>query len=130
MIRFIAILCLFTFIVTGVACEQAPTQQSAQKAEKTATSSPNQENKVTTEPAWPQVKPDEPIEVAPDLTAKNYYVVLDCSGSMGEVNCSNGLPKLVVAKTSLKKFADLVPRDANLGLLIFQENKLYERIPL
>ncbi|WP_321493445.1 vWA domain-containing protein [uncultured Desulfobacter sp.] len=130
MIRFIGILYLFASMVTGVACEQAPPQQSTQTAKDPAVLEPAHENKETTESAWPQVESDEHIEVAQDLTAKNYYVVLDCSGSMGEVNCSNGLPKLEVAKTSLKNFADLVPRDANLGLLVFQENKIYEGIPL
>lgn len=131
MIRFIGILCLFSFILTSVACEQAPPRQSAPQAKKTAADpKPKQMNQKTAESAWPRVKPDEHVEMAPDLTAKNYYVVLDCSGSMGEVNCSNGLPKLVVAKASLKKFADLVPQNANLGLLVFQESEIHERIPL
>lgn len=130
MTRLIGILFLFAFIVTGVACEQNTPPQSAPQPEKTAAPEPTHPNKQTAETAWPKVKPDEHIDVVPDLTVKNYYVVMDCSGSMGEIACSKGRPKLEVAKESLKNFADLVPMDANLGLLVFQQSEIYERIPL
>ncbi len=54
------------------------------------------------------------------MSKKNYYIILDGSGSM----TGN---KLAVAKVALKKFISLIPRDANIALTVFDRNGNYER---
>ena len=63
-----------------------------------------------------------------DLTKKNYYVVLDGSGSMRDR--AGGEVKIVAAKKAISAFAALVPATANLGLLAFDGNGITERVPL
>lgn len=48
---------------------------------------------------------------------KNMIVILDASGSMGEV--VNGVVKMTAGKEALKKFIDSVPTDVNLSLIVF-----------
>ncbi|MFH1153224.1 MAG: vWA domain-containing protein [Pseudomonadota bacterium] len=114
--------------------QQVQQVQQAQQAQPLASDPGTSGESTVSEGAgiqtWPMVGDNELVETAPDLMAKNYYVVLDCSGSMAEKGCSRGLPKLAVAKQSLAKFAGLVPADANLGLIVFQSNTITELIPL
>lgn len=56
------------------------------------------------------------------ILRRNYYVVFDASGSMGESGCSGSETKLAVAKRAFKAFSARLPADANLGLLVF-DNK-------
>jgi len=80
---------------------------------------------------WPTpIASGEKEEVAPVLTRKNYYVILDGSGSMQEVSCSDGYTKEQVAKEAVKEFAKKLPDEDNLGLLIFDNYGTTERIPL
>jgi uncharacterized protein with von Willebrand factor type A (vWA) domain len=62
--------------------------------------------------------------------AKNYYVVLDGSGSMQAKDCSGDQSKLEAAKAALAVFAESVPADANLGLQVFDKSGVRERLPL
>ncbi len=62
--------------------------------------------------------------------AKNYYVILDGSGSMKDKKCSGDQSKATVAVNALQKFASAVPSDANLGLLVFDRNGTRELLPL
>lgn len=62
--------------------------------------------------------------------AKNFYVILDGSGSMNEKECADDNTKAQVAVDTLQKFAKTVPEDANLGLLIFDDTGTSERVPL
>jgi len=64
------------------------------------------------------------------LLAANYYVVLDASGSMNEVACSAGRRKIEAAQDALAAFASSVPPTANLGLAVFENRGLAERVPL
>jgi uncharacterized protein with von Willebrand factor type A (vWA) domain len=61
------------------------------------------------------------VNVEPDqIPKKNYYIILDGSGSMtGE--------KLAVAKVALKKFISLIPSGSNIALTVFDRNGNYER---
>ncbi|MBN1798685.1 MAG: VWA domain-containing protein [Spirochaetales bacterium] len=59
-----------------------------------------------------------------NLTKKNYYIILDGSGSMQDDN------KMAIAKKALIEFVAHVPRDANLGLAVFDGSGLSERVPL
>ena len=80
-------------------------------------------------PAWPPAK-DERTAVAADLFAKNYYVVLDASGSMNEKSCNGDQAKIRAAKDALKAFVENVPASANLGLLVFDGRGVNEWLPL
>jgi Ca-activated chloride channel homolog len=83
-------------------------------------------------PAWPaaaQAK-TEGASVSGDLFARNYYVVLDASGSMTERGCSGDLTKIDAARNALAAFAESLPADANLGLQVFDARGVREQIPL
>lgn len=80
-------------------------------------------------PAWPPGRA-EPGTLSADLFAKNYYVVLDASGSMNERACSGSEPKLAAAKAALASFSQSVPAQANLGLQVFDVAGVREWLPL
>ena len=69
-------------------------------------------------------------DVAPNLLAKNFYVVLDGSGSMDSTACGASETKEIVAKRYLEIFANSLPQDYNLGLLAFDGKGITERVPL
>lgn len=64
------------------------------------------------------------------IYTKNYYFVLDGSGSM-DASCGseNGL-KIDVAKNAISQFVQSIPQEANIGLLAFDSNGTDERVPL
>ena len=64
--------------------------------------------------AWPpEIKQGEKVEIAKNLLAKNYYVVLDSSGSMSESKCAEGSTKSAVSKRAFTEFVGVVPVQAN-----------------
>lgn len=67
-------------------------------------------------------------EAAPagNQLVKNYYMVLDGSGSMKESACSGSLSKMEAAKNAVLTFAQSFPADANLGLLVFDRSGINE----
>ncbi len=77
---------------------------------------------------WPP--PAKVDRVAQDLTARNFYVVLDGSGSMSERACMGDGRKMDQAKAALDAFSKAVPRNANLGLAVFDSRGVQERVPL
>ncbi len=81
---------------------------------------------------WPGVTPDQATETdTPRLMARNYYVVFDGSGSMREQACGSGkASKIDAAKRALAAFAASVPADANLGLLVFDDQGVHEVLSL
>jgi hypothetical protein len=80
---------------------------------------------------WPpETKEGEKTAVARDLLAKNYYIILDSSGSMGERECGDGSTKSEVSKKAFAEFLKVVPAKANVGLLIFDKDGVRERAPL
>lgn len=76
-------------------------------------------NKTEKDETWPPGA-DE-VKVDPEqFSKKNYYIILDGSGSMtGD--------KLAVAKVALKKFISLIPTDSNIALTVFDKNGNFER---
>ena len=64
------------------------------------------------------------------LTAKNYYLVIDGSGSMWNEGCSDGERKMRVAKDAVMRFIDKTNADDNLGLLTFDHRGMDERVSL
>ena len=82
-------------------------------------------------PSWPAVAKDKAdAAMSGDLFARNYYVVLDASGSMTERGCSGELPKIDAARVALNAFADSLPADANLGLQVFDARGVREQLAL
>lgn len=61
---------------------------------------------------------------------RNFLIVMDASGSMGEGACRGGGRKLEVAKQALHDFSDAVPLGDNLGLYVFPENRRRPGTPL
>jgi uncharacterized protein YegL len=80
-------------------------------------------------PSWPPGR-GEPGALSADLFAKNYYVVLDASGSMNERGCSGADTKLTAAKAALAAFSQSVPAQANLGLQVFDARGVREWLAL
>lgn len=81
--------------------------------------------------AWPMLKEGQTEqEIANDLLAKNYYFVVDGSGSMDHSDCSGGLSKMQAAKNALVEFARNIPADANVGVVAFDRNGISERMPM
>ncbi len=81
-------------------------------------------------PAWPPAKEWPNATVAADLFARNYYVVLDASGSMNERGCSGDETKIQAARTALASFAESLPAHANLGLQVFDARGVQHRLNL
>lgn len=81
-------------------------------------------------PPLPAVGGQGPEITAKHLLAVNYYVLLDGSGSMKDVDCSAGKRKIDAAREALTAFAASVPAGANLGLASFDNRGIGERVPL
>jgi len=77
---------------------------------------------------WPQLSDQQ--TVASSLLAKNYYLVMDGSGSMLESECSQGSTKMAVAKTAMQTFIQQLPADSNIGLYAFDKRGIGERVSL
>lgn len=72
---------------------------------------------------WPPKLGEIPVELEPNPMTKNYYLIFDGSGSMeGE--------KLRTAKKALLEFIKIIPVEANIGLLAFDDNGISERVKL
>jgi len=81
--------------------------------------------------SWPPMGDAAPAVVpSGELLRDNYYVVLDGSGSMQRVDCSGDDSKIEVAQQALTRFVATVPPEAGLGLAVFDDNGLSERVPL
>lgn len=88
-----------------------------------------------TEYSWPAVAQSTStqsisVQVASSLLTQNYYLVIDGSGSMDEVGCSGDRRKIEVAKEAVNIFIDSIPKDANVGLLVFDNQGIGERVAL
>ncbi len=75
---------------------------------------------------------DIPAPVADDnLMDGNLYLIVDGSGSMADVGCSDGKPKADAARGAILSFLDKVPaQGVNLGLILFDERgaKIYSEL--
>ena len=68
---------------------------------------------------WPYIADEEQLELADKLTAKNFLLIFDGSGSMKESGCSDGRPKVEVARSAVAEWSQTMAEDANLGLVAF-----------
>ncbi len=69
-------------------------------------------------------------DLDPEQTRRNFYIVLDGSGSMASSGCSGSESKSAVAKRAVKEFASRLNPEDNLGLLVFDGDGITERVPL
>jgi len=77
---------------------------------------------------WPKdIKDDVAVS---DQFGKNFYLILDGSGSMDDIECSNGKKKIDVAKTAMKKFVQNISPNDKVGLFIFDFNGVKEHVSL
>ena len=118
----VAVFIVYHFLPSG----PSPGNQTA-----TGQYSPASSYALRAENSWPPLGEEaESAQVADDLLASNYFVVLDGSGSMAEVGCSAGQPKIDAARTALESFAQSLPPNANLGLAVFAKQGIKELLPL
>ncbi len=83
-----------------------------------------------TEYSWPAIAQANNVQISASLLAQNYYLVIDGSGSMDEMGCSGDRKKIDVAKEAVNQFVDSIPKDANVGLLVFDDKGIGERVEL
>ena len=74
-------------------------------------------------PPWYLGVSDKEVEVQENLSQKNYYIIFDGSGSMSD-------SKIVDAKKAVKRFVNIIPEGANIGILVFDNLGIFERSPL
>ncbi len=81
--------------------------------------------------AWPPLDTNDAEKIALDeVSAANYYLVLDGSGSMLDAGYSNNRSKIDVAREAIAQFVNNVPASAKLGLFVFDSYGESERVPL
>ncbi len=112
---------VMAFFMFGCGEETPPAPQP--KAKTPAASPPSAKTPPTTNikrsGAWPYFREEAVEDLAEQPLAKNYFLIFDGSGSMSEAGCSDGNPKINVAKTAVAEWSKTVPPDANLGLYAF-----------
>lgn len=119
---------------------QVTTQQQPQQTGSTTTAPTVQQTAKTAETVIPVSRPDIPwpfiresgdsVTLADSFTKKNFVLVFDGSGSMGKVGCSGNQTKIEVARQVVIEWANSVPNDANLGLIVFDHNAFSIRLVL
>ncbi|CAB5090367.1 hypothetical protein D3OALGA1CA_5843 [Olavius algarvensis associated proteobacterium Delta 3] len=91
-----------------------PKPQSQQVVEQTREPPPQ------TLASWPFLSEEQSLHaLAGDLTARNFVLIFDGSGSMGESDCAGDSRKLEIAKQAVVAWSKSVPEDANLGFYSF-----------
>lgn len=128
------ILFLTLFLIASVlviSCEEKnPIQSLSGVPPDNSGSSTTEGESASENTVWPPIPKDDNLVLAKNLLAKNYYVVLDGSGTMKDSECSGGKTKSIASKEALAEFSKAVPADANLGLLAFDSRGVVERVPL
>ena len=129
--KFITIVICCSLVALMSACSEEVQQQPLppKNVDTLKSKAPVPENKAADE--WPYIKSEagDEMAVSENLTAKNYVLLFDGSGSMGEVECGDGRQKISVAKEAVTEWAKRLPKDANLGLVAFYYNK-WAALPL
>lgn len=123
------IVCLLAGIVLLMPCMGGCQQKSAKPSAGKLVTRKGPELFKAANP-WPYVTDKEKgEEIAEKLTAKNFVVIFDGSGSMAEKKCADGRKKYEVAREAFQEWSGSVPPDANVGLVSFH-NAGWSEIPL
>lgn len=123
-------------LLAAMGCDSQPESTAASKSQpkaktekvKDSLTNKNYASRPTVN-TWPQTD-TENIDLADNLSATNYYLVLDGSGSMTNSRCSGGKSKMHAAKSAVSTFIQQIPQDANIGLLAFDSKGTSERVTL
>lgn len=113
---------LFTLVALLLGCEQGSPQATP------AASAPA--DGAAQVAGWPPITGAGDTADMAALLRRNYYIILDGSGSMRDQGCSGEVSKFESAVPAVKAFIDSVPAQDNLGLFIFDERGASERVPL
>lgn len=112
-----------TLVLAGCSDEPQPVQQAGVKQERTKPIVPVPQVPSTSAARatiWPFLTADDPAGVlAENMTARNYLLIFDGSGSMADRECAGGSQKIEVAKKAVMAWSKGVPANANLGLFAF-----------
>lgn len=88
-------------------------------------------NKIAESSGWPPAtEKQDNILPADQWTRKNYVMIFDGSGSMAAQRCSGSTTKIAVAKEVVADWAQSVPDNANLGLIVFDQKGFSTRLQL
>jgi Mg-chelatase subunit ChlD len=106
-------------VLPGISgCQQQSTKPAKPQAAERTTPEPLKEKR-----PWPYLsKEGEKEDLAEKLTAKNFVVIFDGSGSMAEKKCAGGRQKYEAARDAFKEWSRSVPADANVGLVSFHND--------
>ncbi|MBI5248764.1 MAG: VWA domain-containing protein [Desulfomonile tiedjei] len=105
----------------------ASCQQTGTESKKPPLSTQAQDKPIVPEKSpWPFFAKDgQEQELADKLTAKNFILIFDGSGSMGESTCTGSsdpsVNKCDVAKKAVLEWSKSVPEDANIGFIAFHQ---------
>lgn len=141
MIRMTFALIVLLFLFGCDSAEQATSNNQSNNSAKTSQANtsqaitPEQVAKPASEEVkkiWPFMGEDSKNDatVSENLLTKNYYVVVDGSGSMRHHECSNGSSKMSAAKAALHNFGKSIPSEANLGVSVFMDSQIKELISI
>lgn len=128
---FIIIIFLPLLFFTGCAEDPQPAKQAPKTASPPAAAKPQpQPQPSARETTWPFVSEAQINgSLAENLTARNFILIFDGSGSMGESDCAGSSRKIDIAKKAVVAWSKSVPSDANLGLYTFH-NQGVSTLPL
>ncbi len=107
-----------------------PVQKAASQVPQVPTPRKTLETGTMTPPWPPSTNTIETLALDSLLTRKNFVLILDGSGSMNKQGCSGDLTKIEVAKQAVTEWSASVPDNANLGLIVFDQNDFSIRLPL
>lgn len=100
--------------------QPAPPHPATSAPAATPAPTPQQPKTTSRTRAWPYLSADEPTRpLAQNLTARNFLLIFDGSGSMAKSDCSGSRSKIDVAKAAVVAWSRSVPAGANLGLYAF-----------
>jgi Ca-activated chloride channel homolog len=125
------ILSLLLVGLSALGCESAPPSrtQTAQTKHTVQVQQTAELQQSKGTPVWPYLsETKESKALASNLTEKNFILVFDGSGSMGDSNCGGGRPRIFPAKDAAIRWERSVPADANIGLIAFH-SRGWTRIP-
>jgi len=106
-----------------VGCEENAAPLAPKAAVATTQTSDNTPQAEQAPWVWPGTSKGA-IALASDLTANNYMVVYDGSGSMGDPSCDKNsqTSKHAEGKIALKSFINAIPDESNIGFYAFDNN--------